>query len=148
MPYLKLTCPAQSPDRYAAIAERLTQAVNDLFYNPRARLSRDELRQRTTVHFVPYAEHELFIGGQTPTQRGARDITAELSDWSMSVRQQRRIARALTSVLADVFGVDPAQLDNVNIRFHAYPPTDFSVGGQLLADRVPLIGRLMKRLLG
>lgn len=145
MPYLRITCPELSLEHRHAIAARLTDAINDLFFDPRTRLTRDELRERTTVHFVLYAPGELFVGGRTPDERGALDITAEVSDWSMSVRQQRKVARGLTPVLAEAFGVPTDQIDGVNIRFHSYPPTDFAVGGRLLADVVPLIGRVMKR---
>ena len=135
--------PAQ---RRRAIAEQLTGAVNDLFFDPRARLTREELRERTTVHFVAYGENELFIGARTPEERNAIDLTVELSDWSMSAKQQRRIAQRLTPLLAELFDVPLIGLDGNNIRFHPYPPTDFAVGGRLLSDIVPLIGRLMKRL--
>lgn len=89
MPYLKITCPELDAERRAATATRLTEVVNDLFYNPRGPTTREELRERTTVHFVPYAERDLFIGGRTPTERGAVDLTVELSDWGMSIRQRR-----------------------------------------------------------
>ena len=108
-------------------------------------MTREELRERTTVHFVPYRENELFIGARTPEERKAMDLTVELSDWSMSVQQQRRIAERLTPLLAEVFEIPQSGLDGINIRFHPYPPTDFAVGGRLLSDIVPLIGRLMKR---
>jgi hypothetical protein len=62
----------------------------------------------------------------------------------MSVRTQRRVARKLTQALAELFAVSENQTDNINIRFHPYPPKDFAVGGQLLSERVPLIGRVMK----
>lgn len=39
-------------------------------------------------------------------------------------------------------------MENVNLRFHSYPPAAFAVGGRLLSDRVPLIGQVMKRLGG
>lgn len=130
--------------RRRAIAERLTRAINDLFFDARAHLTREQLRERTTVHFVAYRENELFIGGRTPEERNAIDLTVELSDWSMSVKQQRRIAQSVTPLLAELFDIPPAGLDGINIRFHPYPPTDFAVGGRLLSDIVPLIGRLMK----
>jgi len=98
------------------------------------------------VHFTAYRENELFIGARTPEERNAIDLTVEVSDWNMSVRQQRRIAQNLTPLLAELFDVPGAGLDGINIRFHPYPPTDFAVGGRLLSDIVPLIGRLMKRL--
>jgi hypothetical protein len=66
----------------------------------------------------------------------------------MSVKQQRRIAKRLTPLLAELFDIAPNGLDGINIRFHSYPPTDFAVGGRLLSDIVPLVGRLMKRLAG
>jgi phenylpyruvate tautomerase PptA (4-oxalocrotonate tautomerase family) len=69
----------------------------------------------------------------------------EISDWSMSVRQQGRVAAHLTPLLTDLFGAEP---DAVNVRFHSYPPTDFAVGGRLLSARVPRAARLAKRLLG
>ncbi|MBV8844832.1 MAG: hypothetical protein JO307_18655 [Bryobacterales bacterium] len=135
------------PDnRRRPIAEQLTAAVNDLFFDPRARVTREELRERTTVHFAAYRENELFIGARTPVERNAVDVTVEISDWSMSVKQQRRIAQDLTPLLARLFDVPPAGLDGINIRFHPYPPTDFAVGGRLLSDIVPLVGRIMKRL--
>jgi hypothetical protein len=111
-------------------------------------LTQEELRERTTVHFVPYRENELFIGARTPEERKAIDLTVELSDWSMSVQQQRRIARHLTPLLGELFEIPPTGLDGINIRYHPYPPTDFAVGGRLLSDIVPLIGRLMKRFAG
>ncbi len=145
VPYLRITCPEMPGQRKRAIAEQLTGAVNDLFFNPRARLTREELRERTTVHFAAYRENELFIGARTPEERNAIDLTVELSDWSMSVKHQRRIAKRLTPLLAELFHIPPAELDGINIRFHPYPPTDFAVGGRLLSDIVPLIGRLVKR---
>lgn len=148
MPYLRITCPEMPDQQRRAIAERLTGAVNDLFFNPRARLTREELRERTTVHFTAYRENELFIGARTPEERNAIDLTVELSDWSMSVKQQRRIAQHLTPLLAELFHIPRAGLDGINIRFHPYPPTDFAVGGRLLSDVVPLIGRVMKRFAG
>ena len=147
MPYLRITCPDISPERWRTIAERLTGAINDLFFNPGSGVTREELRERTTVHFVPYAEGDLFIGGRTPQDRGAIDLTVELSDWSMPVRQQRRIAEVLTPVLAELFEIPLEGRNGINIRFHPYPPTDFAVGGRLLSDIVPLGGRLIKRLL-
>lgn len=62
MPYLRITCPEMPDQRRRAIAEQLTKAVNDVFYNPRARFTREELRERTTVHFTVYRGNELFIG--------------------------------------------------------------------------------------
>lgn len=147
MPYLRITCPEISSDQRRLIANRLTGAINDLFYHPRGP-TREELRERTTIHFIPYSAMELFIGGRTPEERDAQDLTVELSDWSMSVRQQRKIAKTLTPLLAELFGIPATNLDGINIRFHSYPPTDFAVGGQLLADLIPRIGQVMKRLTG
>ena len=130
------------------MATRLTEAANNLFYWPRGPLTREQLRERTTVHFVPYTEGELFVGGRTPTERGEVDLTVEFSDWGMSVRQRRRIASTLTPVLADLFRVPPEGADGINIRFHPYPPTEFAVGGRLLSELVPRAGRLAKRLFG
>jgi len=148
MPYLRITCPELTPEQRTTAATRLTDLINDLFYNPRAPTTRDELRERTTVHFVPYAPSDLFIGGRTPIERGAVDLTVELSDWGMSVRQQRKVARVLTPNLAEIFAVPPQAVDGINIRFYSYSPTDFAVGGQLLADLVPRIAQLAKKLLG
>ncbi len=148
MPYLRITSPDIPAQRRRAIAQRLTTAINDLFFDPRARLTREELRERTTVHFAAYGEDELFIAGRTPQERNAIDLTVELSDWSMSVRQQRRIAQDLTPILAELFNVSPSEAGGVNIRFHPYPPTNFAVGGRLLSDLIPVAGRVMKRLLG
>ena len=72
-------------------------------------------------------------------------MTAELSDWSMSRRQQARVAARLTPVLAELYAAEP---DAVNVRFHSYPPSDFAVGGVLLSRRLPRVARLAKRLLG
>lgn len=62
MPYLRISCPALDAAQRRHMAEELTAAITDLFYNPRTQLSREELRERTTVHFFPYAEGEIFIG--------------------------------------------------------------------------------------
>jgi len=148
VPYLRITCPELDVVRRQAIAARLTEAINDLLFAPHGRVSRQELRERTTVHFVPYVPGQLFIGGQTPEARGSMDITVELSDWGMSTRQRRRLARGLTPVLADLFAVPRAAWDGINIRFHPYHPSEFAVGGRLLTDLVPPIGRLMRRLAG
>jgi phenylpyruvate tautomerase PptA (4-oxalocrotonate tautomerase family) len=145
MPYLRITCPTLPLETRQRIAERLTNEIVRLFWEPRAGQSEAEVRSHTTVQFMPYEPGEVFIGGQTPEERGVLDITAELSDWSMSVKKQRRVAKDLTPVLAEVFGV--TDIEGVNIRFHSYPPSDFSVGGALLADRVPAMGRLMKKLM-
>jgi hypothetical protein len=148
MPYLRLTCPGLDDARKGAIAESLTAAVVDLFFDPTSRLSRDELRERTTVHFACYGDADLYVGARTPAQRGRADVTVELSDWGLSVRRQRRVAAALTPTVARLFGIGEDALDGVNIRFHPYPATDFAVGGRLLADLVPWVGRLRKRLSG
>ena len=145
MPYLRLVCPALPLETRREIAQRLTLEIVRLFWESKSGQTEQTVRDHTTVHFVPFEDGELFIGGQTPLERGALDITAELSDWSMSVKKQRRIALALTPVLAEVFGV--ADVGGVNLRFHSYPPTDFSVGGVLLSDRVPRVGQIMKKLM-
>ena len=144
VPYLRITCPDLPADQRRAVAQQLTKAVVDLFFDRRGRLTREQLRERTTVHFTPYGEDEIFIGGRTPRERNAVDVTVELSDWNISVKQERRVAQQLTPVLADLFSIAPNQLEGINIRFHPYPPTDFAVGGRLLADLIPLPGRLMK----
>lgn len=148
MPYLKITCPVLEPAKYAAVAAELTDVVNELFYNPKARLTREDLRERTTVHFTPYRQDEIYIGARTPAQRGHFDITIELSDWYMSVKQQRKTASRMTAVIAKLFDIPSNHEDNINLRFHSYPPTDFAVGGKLLSDLIPFIGRAAKRIFG
>ena len=148
MPYLRITCPALEREKYAAIAAELTQSVNDLFYNPRGRVTQEELKERTTVHFVPYSEGELFVGGTPPAQRGHADVTLELSDWYMSIKQQRKVATQMTPLIARLFDIPATKTNNINFRFHAYPPTDFAVGGRLLSDLIPLAGQLAKRFFG
>lgn len=143
MPYLRITCPTPQPSCRREIAEQLTDAVVELFTPPRGP-SADEIRDRTTVHFAGYGPDELFIAGR-PASTAAPDVTAELSDWHMSTRQQRRVAARLTPLLVRLFDAEP---DAVNIRLHPYPPTDFAVGGALLADRVPRVAQWAKRLLG
>jgi phenylpyruvate tautomerase PptA (4-oxalocrotonate tautomerase family) len=148
MPYLRITCPELDAERRQSIAAQLTEATNNLLFDPRGRLTRQQLRERTTVHFVPYGAGELFIAGHTPEDRGSVDITLELSDWGMSARQRQRLARGLTPILAELFGVPRANWDGINIRFHPYHPSEFAVGGRLLSELVPPIGRLMRRLAG
>ena len=72
MPYLRLTCPELDLEHRQRMATHLTDAINDLLFDPRGRLTREELRERTMVHFTPYAPGELFIGGHTPTARCRR----------------------------------------------------------------------------
>lgn len=91
MPYLRITCPDVSEERRRLIADRLTVAINDLFFNPHAKLTRDDLRERTTIHFAPYTQGYLFIGGRTPSERGIQDVTIELSDRNMTVRHQQKV---------------------------------------------------------
>ena len=142
MPYLRVSCPALDPPRRREIAESLTAAVVELFTPPRGP-SASDIRERTTVHFFGYTDDQLFVGGRAATSTNP-DVTVELSDWSMSTRQQRRTAARLTPLLVQLFDAQP---DAVNLRFHPYPPTDFAVGGALLADRVPRPAQWAKRLL-
>jgi phenylpyruvate tautomerase PptA (4-oxalocrotonate tautomerase family) len=148
VPYLRVTCPESFEPAFPKIAEALTEAVNDLFFNPRAPVTREELRERTTIHFDPYRDGRLYVGARTPAQRGFLDITVQLADWSMSVKQQRRVAAALTPVLARLFEIDDAHREHVNIKFEPYPPTDFSVGGTLLSDLLPRAARWAKKAFG
>ena len=148
MPYLRLTCPPLSPQERQRAAERLTEEIGVLFFNPHGGPSREELRERTTVHFLSYEPDTLFIGGRTPEQRRTPDVTLELSDWWVGTRLQRRAAARLTPLLASIFGVPQTQLESVNVRFHPYPPQDFAVGGRLLSDLVPKAAQLLKKLLG
>ena len=146
MPYIRITSPDLPAGERRRIAERITAAINDLFFEPHSPISREELRERTTVHFTPYGESELFIGGRTPQERGGVDVTLELSDWNMSLHLQRKVAASLTEAVAELFSISQEAIDQINIRFHPYPPRDFAVGGQLLRDRVPLLAQFMKRL--
>jgi phenylpyruvate tautomerase PptA (4-oxalocrotonate tautomerase family) len=143
VPYLRITCPALPAGRRSEVARALTDAVVELFTPPWG-VSADDIRQRTTVHFTAYQDDELFIGAQ-PATAGRPDVTVELSDWSMSTRQQARVATALTPLLESLFG---AETDAVNVRFHSYPPTDFAVGERLLSARIPRAARLAKRVFG
>ncbi|MHA7223296.1 tautomerase family protein [Arthrobacter sp. RHLT1-20] len=144
MPYLRLTCPPLAAERRGEIARALTDAVVELFTPPRGPVTAADLRSRTTVHFACYAPDELFIGGQTPDPTHP-DVTIEVSDWSMSSRQQARVAARLTPLIVGLFDTEPSA---VNLRFHSYPPTDFAVGGLLLSARIPRIARVAKRLFG
>ena len=145
MPYMKLTFPDVSEARRQDIAKELTEAVVRLMTPPGGRgLKPEELRERCTVHFTPYTPTSMAIGGKLMRDRHEQDVTMEFSDWGMGTRLKRRLARELTPVLARLFGME-AQSDHVNIRFHPYPPTDFAVGGKLLSELIPAIGRLMKR---
>lgn len=143
MPYLRLTGPRLSDERRREIADRLTEVLVEVF-TARRGPSAAEIRSRTTVHFTSYGSDELFVGGRA-AGGDQPDVTAEVSDWSMSRRQQARVADRLTPVLTDLFGAGP---DAVNLRFHSYPPDDFAVGGILLSRRIPRVARLAKRLLG
>jgi phenylpyruvate tautomerase PptA (4-oxalocrotonate tautomerase family) len=144
MPYFRITCPELRPEKMRAVATRLTDEASRLFANPH--VTSEELRSRTTVQFVSYSDDQLFIGGQTPVERQSADVTLEVSDWGMSVKQQAKVASALTPVVAELFEI--ANLDNINFRFHSYPPTDFAVGGRLLSQTIPAIATIRKRLLG
>lgn len=143
MPYLRITGPVLDAGRRVTVATRLTDAVVELFTPPRGP-SADDIRSRTTVHFTPYGTDELFVGGRAARGEDP-DVTVELSDWSMSTRQQSRAAAALSPLIGELYGADR---DSVNLRFHSYPPSDFAVGGVLLSRRLPLAARGAKRLLG
>lgn len=143
MPYLRLTGPRLTDVRRREVADRLTEVLVEVF-TARRGPSAAEIRSRTTVHFTSYGPDELFVGGRA-AGGDQPDVTAEVSDWSMSRRQQARVADRLTPVLVEEF---EAAQDAVNVRFHSYPPDDFAVGGVLLSRRVPRVARLAKRLLG
>ena len=145
MPYLKLTCPEIDTATRERVAQELTNAVVHL--NASRHITADELRERCTVHFTPYSPDSMAIGGRLMRDRPESDVTLEYSDWNLSRRRRRRLAPALTRVLAGLFQMEN-QTDHMNIRFHPYPPSDFAVGGRLLADVVPLVGRVMKRFAG
>lgn len=143
MPYLHVTCPDIDAGRRSEIASTLTDAVVELFTPPRGPTA-DQIRERTTVHFACYSNHELFIGAR-PAGPQRPDVTVELSDWSLSTHRKARVAARLTPLLVTLFATDA---DAVNLRFHPYPPTDFAVGGVLLSKRIPLVARLAKRFFG
>jgi phenylpyruvate tautomerase PptA (4-oxalocrotonate tautomerase family) len=143
VPYLRVTCPPLGVERRRAVAEELTALVVELFTPPRGPSPAD-IRARTTVQFTSYGPDELFIGGRAASSE-IPDVTVELSDWSMSVRRQARVAARLTPLAVRLFAAEPGA---VNVRFHPYPPTDFAVGGVLLSQRVPRLARWTKRLLG
>jgi phenylpyruvate tautomerase PptA (4-oxalocrotonate tautomerase family) len=143
VPYLRITCPSVDAEQRRTAAATLTEAVVEMFTPPRGPSAAD-VRARTTVHFACYGPDELFVGGRA-AEAASPDVTVELSDWSMSTRQQARVAAQLTPVLVRLFDAEP---DAVNVRFHPYPPTDFAVGGVLLSRRVPRVARVMKRLFG
>jgi phenylpyruvate tautomerase PptA (4-oxalocrotonate tautomerase family) len=145
MPYMKLSCPDVSSIKRQEIAATLTNAVVQL--NATRSVSANDLRERCTVHFTPYAPDGLAIGGRLMRDRPEPDVTMEYSDWSISMRRRRRLAAALTPLLAQFFGLSN-QLDHVNIRFHPYRPSDFAVGGTLLSDLIPRIGQWAKRMSG
>ena len=65
MPYLRVTAPRVAADRRRAIGTHFTDAVVGLFTPPRGPTA-DEVRQRTTVHFIEYGEDKIFIGGGRP----------------------------------------------------------------------------------
>ena len=66
----------------------------------------------------------------------------------MPVQRQRKVAKELAPLVAGLFKVGPSDISAVNIRFHSYPPHNFAVGGRLLSDLVPLIGRIAKKIFG
>lgn len=140
MPYLRVTSPVLTAERRTEIAAALTDAAVALFTPPRGPSAAD-IRERTTVHFTAYGDRELFVAGR-PAEVDRPDVTVELSDWSMSKRQQAKVAATLTPLLVSLFRAEP---DAVNVRFHSYPPSDFAVGGRLLSDRVPRAAQLAKR---
>jgi phenylpyruvate tautomerase PptA (4-oxalocrotonate tautomerase family) len=106
MPYLRITCPALDPERRREIADALTDAVVELFTPPRGP-SADDIRARTTVHYTSYDANELFVGGR-PATTETPDVTVELSDWSMSTRQKRRVTARLTPLLVLLFAAQPS----------------------------------------
>lgn len=87
MPYLRITSTERNRDQRRAIATQLTDAINDLFYNPKSPTTREELREHTTVHFMPYARDNLFIGARTPDERGRQDVTVELVHRGVNTKQ-------------------------------------------------------------
>ena len=88
----------------------------DLFTPPRGP-AQQKIRSRSTVHFTSYNTDEVFVGGRSAGP-DRPDVTAEISDWSMSRRQQARVDASLTPVLSSLFD---AESDAVNVRFHSLP---------------------------
>jgi hypothetical protein len=132
VPYLRLTCPPVQAAVRREIAAALTDALVALFTPPRGP-DAAEIRAHTTIHFTPYRPDELFIGAAAPDPAHP-DVTAELSDWSMSTRQQRRVAAQLTPLLTRLFDTGP---DAVNLRFHSYPPPTSPSAGNCSANASP-----------
>ncbi len=146
MTTMRLTAPPLSPEEHEKIARELTEAVVRLMSNAGGRwFTTDEIRERCMVHFTHYEPHTLAIGGKLMRERQGRHVFLELSDWGLNVRQQRKIAQTLTPLLARLYGME-ADGERVAIHFHPYAPTDFALGGKLLADRIPWVGQIMKRI--
>jgi phenylpyruvate tautomerase PptA (4-oxalocrotonate tautomerase family) len=146
MPYLRLTSPPVDAEHRRRLAVELTDLVVRLLTPPpgRGRPTAEDMPARTTVHFTPYDPDGLAIGGTMMADSGGRDVTVEFSDWGLSLRRQKVIARELTDVLARLLDVEDT--DAVNVRFHRYRPRDFAVGGVLLARRIPVAARVAKLL--
>lgn len=71
---------------------------------------------RDPGHFLSYREDELFIGGRTPQERIAFDLTLELSDWRIGAcpSQQKRVARQMHSRKQIFSNIEP--LDHSRAR--------------------------------
>jgi hypothetical protein len=135
VPYLKITSPDLNHEVRQPIALTLTEAVVRL--NATSHITTAERRERCTVHFIPYAPDCMTIGGVLLGERGEPDVTVEYSDWSLSHRKQRRLARALTSLLAELFGTQAACCSRPEYRpcaqgrgwlKHGNPRGDLAVG--------------------
>ena len=145
MPYMRVHSPPLSAELKQRVAHELTERVVRLMSRPGTPgATPEELRSHCTVHITEWQPEDFAIGG-VMLGGSQVDYTLEFSDWGLGVRRQRRLARELTEVLAKLFSAQD-RLDQINIRFHPYPPKDFSVGGILLADRIPWIARIAKRL--
>jgi hypothetical protein len=146
VPYLRVTCAQVSRDRRRAIAERLTEEIVDLFLSPNGRITREQLREPRQYTSQAMGDAPLLLHGHTPIGKFHGQIdrisvggrSASDDEFVFIVHQ--------TPILAKLYEIPPDRLEGINLRFHPYPPTDFAVGGRLLSDLVPLIGRWMKAL--
>jgi phenylpyruvate tautomerase PptA (4-oxalocrotonate tautomerase family) len=140
MPFMKLISPPLRAADAERLARDLTEAVVQLLQRPLGPYaSAEELRRHSTIQFAPYQPGTITVGGEREHQL----VVLEYSDWGLNLRRQRRLARELTPLIARFFD---GQTDQVEIRFHHYQPSDRAIGGELLVDKIPWIGRMVKKL--
>lgn len=147
MPYMRLYSPELSLAQKQRIARELTELVVNLMTPANGRgLSKEEMRSRCTVHFMPWNGDDFAIGGVLMSEKHESDFTLEFSDWGLNRRKERRLARQITLLLAKILELETSSLDQLNIKFNPYPPHEFFVAGKSLAERIPLIGRVIKKI--